>query len=227
MNGVRKRIPLRARVLPAYTGGEEIFNMVSHIVGGAVGVATLVFCVLVAAWKGNVCGVLCGSVFGASMTILYTVSSIYHGLRHPMAKKVFQILDHCGIYLLIAGTYTPMLLCAMAKEHPVAAWINFAVVWGMAALSMTLNAIDLAKYKLFSMLGYLGMGWVILFTVKWMFEAIGPGGFALLLGGGILYTVGVAFFVLGSKKRYFHSIFHLFVILGSIAHALCVMFYVL
>ena len=227
MNNAKKRIPLRDRVLPDYTGGEEIFNMVTHIVGGALGVATLVLCVLKSAFKGSVAGVLCSVVFGVSMIVLYTVSSIYHGLRPPMAKKVFQVLDHCTINFLIAGTYTPFLICSLAKHHPLAAWLTFAAVWGTTALSVTLNAIDLKKYSTFSMIGYLGMGWVILFSVKWMYQALGSAGFAWLLGGGILYTVGAVLYGIGHKKRYFHSVFHIFVLLGSLTHALSVFVYVL
>jgi hemolysin III len=221
----RKRIKLCDRILPSYTKGEEIFNMVTHIVGGAIGIITLALCVIKAALGANVSGIICGAVFGVSMIMLYTVSSIYHGLRHGTAKKVFQIIDHCTIYFLIAGTYTPMLICALAPTHPVSAWITFAGVWGLTALSVTLTAIDIAKYKVFSMVSYIGMGWAIIFSIKHMFDAIGPVGFSLLLSGGLLYTGGVLFFKAGGKKRYFHSIFHIFVILGSISHALCVLFF--
>ena len=123
----KKRIKLCDRVLPRYTKGEEIFNMVTHIVGGGIGVAALVLCVVFAALNGNSLGIVCGAIFGVSMITLYTMSSIYHGLRVGTGKKVFQIIDHCTIYFLIAGTYTPMLLCSLAKAHPVAAWIT--LVW--------------------------------------------------------------------------------------------------
>ena len=122
----KQRIRLKDRVLPTYTKGEEIFNMVTHIVGGGIGIATLVFCILIPAFRGSVAGVLTGIVFGVSMIALYSMSSIYHGLRPNLAKKVFQVMDHCTIYLLIAGTYTPILVCGMAKEYPVAAWYTFS-----------------------------------------------------------------------------------------------------
>ena len=221
----KRRIRLRDRALPPYTRGEEIFNMVSHIVGGAVGIAALSLCVVLSALGGNVTGIICGSIFGASMILLYTMSSIYHGLRAGTAKKIFQIFDHCTINLLIAGTYTPLLVCALAKVSPLSAFITFLSVWSITVLSTTLTAIDIEKYKKFSMAGYLGMGWAIIFSASLMLKAIGAAGFALLLGGGILYTTGVIFFRLGVKKKYFHSIFHIFVLLGSIAHALCVLFY--
>ena len=221
------RTKLCDRVVPDYTVGEEIFNMVSHIVGGAVGVVTLVLCVVIAALNGNVSGVVCSAVFGVSMITLYTMSSVYHGLRNEKAKKVFQVIDHCTIYFLIAGTYTPMVLCGLMKTSPVWAWIIFSIVWGCAALATTLTAIDLKKYKVFSMICYIAMGWAILLSIKNMHMALGNAGFALLLLGGIFYTGGVIFYKLGNNKRYFHSIFHLFTLVGSIAHALCVMFYVL
>lgn len=221
------RIKLKDRILPVYTGGEEIFNMVSHIVGGAVGVITLLACVLISAFDGNIMGVVCSAIFGASMITLYTMSSIYHGLKNETAKKVFQVIDHCTIYFLIAGTYTPMVLCGLMRTSPMWAWIIFFIVWGCAAVATTLTAIDLKKYKVFSMICYVAMGWAILLSIKNMYYAIGPAGFALLLGGGVAYTGGIVFYKLGKNKKYFHSIFHLFVLVGSITHALCVIFYVL
>ena len=221
------RTRLCDRELPTYSAHEEIFNMVSHIVGGAVGIATLVLCVIIAAIDKNVMGGVTSAVFGASMITLYTMSSVYHGLKHKTAKKVFQVIDHCTIYFLIAGTYTPMVLCGLMKTAPVWAWIIFSIVWGCAALATTLTAIDLKKYKAFSMICYIAMGWAILLSIKNMYYALGQAGFALLLAGGVFYTGGVVFYKLGSNKRYFHSIFHLFTLVGSIAHALCVMFYVL
>jgi hemolysin III len=221
------RTCLKNRILPSYTKGEEIFNSVSHIVGGAWGIFTLVLCIIVAATKGNAVSMTCGIIFGVSMIALYTVSSIYHALPCGTAKKVFQVLDHCTIYFLIAGTYTPMLLCSLIKTAPLAAYITFGVVWGLAILSAVLNAIDLAKYKVFSMIGYIGMGWAIIFNIGSMYHALGAAGFALLLGGGIMYTVGVLFYKIGSTKKYFHSVFHLFVLLGSVLQSFSVIFYAL
>ena len=221
------RTKIKDRILPVYTNGEEIFNMVTHIVGAAIGIAVLVLCVVVAAIDGNVVGVVCSAVFGASMIILYTMSSIYHGLRTNTSKKVFQVIDHCTIYFLIAGTYTPMLVCGLTRTAPIAAWVTFAVVWGLTAVATTLTAIDLKKYKVFSMICYIGMGWSIIFSIKKMYDCLGTAGFWLLLAGGIAYTGGVVFYKLGNNIKYFHSIFHIFVLLGSILHTLCVMFYVL
>ena len=200
--------------------------MVSHIVGGALGIVALVICVLISAFDGNRMGIVCTSIFGASMITLYTASSIYHGLRHEGAKKIFQILDHCTIYFLIAGTYTPMLLCSLIKTAPIAANITLLTVWGLAILATTLTAIDIKKYKVFSMICYIGIGWAIIFSIKSMYLALSPVGFWLLLGGGIAYTLGAVLFKVGKHCKYFHSIFHLFVLLGSILHTLCIVFYV-
>lgn len=218
-----KRTKLSDRKLPAYTKGEEIFNMVTHIVGGALGIAALCLCVIFAATRGNTAGVLSGIVFGVSMILLYTMSSIYHGLTTNTSKKVFQVLDHCTIYFLISGTYTPLLVCGIRPVDPVACWVTFGVVWGLTALAVTLTAIDLEKYKLFSMICYLGMGWCIIFSIRTAYIALGETLFWLLLAGGICYTLGAVLFKIGAKIRYFHSVFHIFVLLGSLCHTICVL----
>ena len=220
------RTCLKERSLPLYTKGEEIFNMVTHIVGGAIGIAALALCVVLSALRGSVAGVITGAVFGASMILLYTMSSIYHGLPVNTAKKVFQIMDHCTIYFLIAGTYTPILVCGMAPCYPWEAWITFGVIWALTVLAMVLTAIDIAKYKVFSMICYIGIGWAILPTVTKAIEILTLAGFSLVLGGGILYTVGAVFFKIGKKKKYFHSIFHILTLLGSICHILAILFFV-
>lgn len=223
-----KRQKLSDRTLPHYTKGEEIFNMVSHIVGGAVGVAALTLCVIFAALHGNVYGVVSGAIYGASMIILYTMSSIYHGLRPQlMAKKVFQIIDHCSIFLLIAGTYTPISLSALRTSNPVLGWTIFGIIWGVAALGIILNSIDIKAYKTFSAICYLIMGWCIVFAWKPTVVALGTGGIALLISGGISYTVGALFYYFLKKKRYMHSVFHIFVVLGSVLHLLCILLYVM
>jgi len=221
------RTKLRERTLPDYTKGEEIFNMVSHIVGGAIGVAALVLCVIRSAVQHNGFGLAGSIVFGVSMILLYTMSSVYHGLHDGMAKRVMQVLDHCTIYLLIAGTYTPILLSAMRPIDPVSTWVLFAVIWVLAALATTLTAIDLHQFRVFSMVCYLGMGWAAIFKLPLMIEALGWPGFILILLGGVSYTVGAVLYGLGRTKRYMHSVFHLFVILGSVLHTLAILLYAL
>ena len=230
MSKAKSRTKIKDRRLPDYTRGEEIFNMVSHIVGGGFGVIALVTCVIMAALNGNVMGVVSGAIYGATMVMLYTMSSVYHGLKpnegYSIGKKVMQILDHCTIFLLIAGTYTPIVLCTIREYNTALGWVIFGVQWGFAALGVTLNAIDLKKYSVFSMICYLVMGWCIIFTGKAILESL-PQGFIWLLAGGISYTVGAVLYGIGSKIRYMHSIFHLFVVLGSILQYICILFYVM
>lgn len=221
------RTRLRERLLPNYTKGEEIFNMVSHIVGGAVGVLVLLACVCLSALKGNIWGVVSGAIYGASLILLYTVSSVYHGLRAPMAKKVMQVIDHCVIYFLIGGTYTPIVLCSIRAVSPVWAWVLFSLVWGLAVMATTFTAIDLKKYAKLSMFCYIGMGWCVLMAAKVTIEALSWSGVSWLLSGGVAYTVGAVLYGLGKRHRYMHSLFHLFVLAGSILQAVCIVFYVL
>ncbi|MDY5948321.1 MAG: hemolysin III family protein [Oscillospiraceae bacterium] len=222
------RTKLRDRVLPRYTKGEEIFNMVSHIVGGALGITATVLCVIFAAIHHNVYGVVSGALFGVTMIVLYTMSSIYHGLKPSLtAKKVFQVIDHCSIYLLIAGTYTPFSLCTLREYKTWLGWTVFGIIWGLAALGITLNAIDLKSFRVISMILYLGMGWCIIFTGKIIFDCLGVAGFCLLLAGGVSYTIGSIFYGLGRKQKYIHSVFHLFVVLGSLLHFLCILLFVM
>ena len=222
-----KRTKLLDRQLPNYTKGEEIFNMVSHIVGGALGIVTTVLCVIFATLHSNIFGVVSGAVFGSSMIILYTMSSIYHGLHPNTAKKIFQIIDHCSIFLLISGTYTPISLCVLREYNTALGWTIFGIIWGLAILGIILNAIDLKRFNIISMVLYLGMGWCIIFTAKSVYNYVGLAGFILLLSGGIAYTVGAVLYGLGRKHRYMHSLFHLFVVAGSLLHFLCILLYVM
>ena len=222
-----KRIKLRDRKLPDYTKGEEVMNMVTHIVGGGIGVLALLLCLGKSLWKGSLCGILCSLAYGICMTGLYAMSSIYHGLRPGTGKKVLQVLDHCTIYFLIAGTYTPIVLCAIAPVYPAIGWGLFVFEWVLTALAVTLTAIDLKKYNAFSMICYIGMGWAVLPFMRQTMEVLTKPGFLWLLWGGIAYTVGAILYGVGSKKRWFHSVFHIFVVLGSILQLVSVLFYAL
>ena len=222
-----KRTKLINRKLPDYTRGEEIFNMVSHIVGGGFGVIALASCVIVAAIWGNAARVVGGAIYGSAMILLYTMSSVYHGLKPELAKKVMQVLDHCTIFFLIAGTYTPITLGPMLDENPAMAWVVFGVEWGLAALGITLNAIDLKKYKVFSMICYLGMGWMIILSAIITPIPLSFAGLMWLLAGGVAYTIGAVLYGLGKRIRYMHSVFHLFVLLGSILQYVSILLYVM
>lgn len=140
-----KRIKLKDRVLPTYTKGEEIFNMTTHIVGGGIGVIATILCVVVAAIRGNVYGIVSGAIFGITMIILYTMSSIYHGLRpNTTGKKVLQVLDHCSIFLLIAGSYTPFALCTLREYDP---FTRLAYIWNNLGSCNTWNSIKFNRLK--------------------------------------------------------------------------------
>lgn len=219
-----KRTKLADRTLPDYTRGEEIFNFVSHAVGGAFAIAALVLCVVFAAINSNVWGVVSGAIYGATMVMLYSVSSVYHGLIPVLAKKVMQVIDHCTIFLLIAGTYTPITLVGFREISPFLGWGVFGLIWFFAILGIVLTAIDWKKYSLFAMICYLGMGWCAIFFIKQIVELVGSFGTTFLVIGGVLYTIGAILYVAGKKVRYFHSVFHIFVVGGSIMHFFMIFF---
>lgn len=221
------RTKLKDRTLPNYTIGEERFHAISHIVGGAFSIAALVLCVVLAAWHHNPWAIVGGGVYGVSLVMLYTMSSIYHAIKPVMAKKVMQVLDHCTIYFLIAGTYTPVLLCSIRPVSPVWAWSLFGAVWGLCILSAIFTAIDLRKYAVLSMICYLSVGWCIVLAMKPVMQALPMSAIFWLVGGGVAYTLGAILYGLGSRLRYMHAMFHLFVILGSFMHFWCIFFYVM
>ena len=223
-----KRTKLKDRVLPTYTKGEEIFNMVSHIVGGVLGIVITILCIIVSAIHKNAYAVVSSAIYGTSVIILYTMSSIYHGLSPKCkGKKVMQVLDHCTIFLLIAGSYTPFALCTFREYDAVIGWSIFGGIWAATILGIVLNSIDLKKYKVFSMICYLGMGWTIIVKANLLPMLLGVKGTVLLVLGGIAYTLGTIFYGLGRKKKYMHSIFHLFILAGTILQFFCIIFFVL
>ena len=221
------RTPLKDRRLPDYTRGEDIANMVTHIIGGALGIAILVFAIIIPALHGNVWGVVGGSIYGASLVTLYSVSSVYHGLRPGMGKKVMRVIDHCMIYFLIAGTYTPILLSSVRREYPALAWTIFGIEWALVAFAAVFTAIDHNKYSKLSMICYIGMGWCIVLAAIPTIKSMGMEAFLWLIGGGIAYTIGAVLYGIGGKRPIYHTVFHVFVDIGSILQAVCILFYVL
>lgn len=222
------RVKLSDRVLPTYTKGEEIFNMVSHIVGAALGIAALVLCIIFSAIHKNAYAVVSSCIYGVSLILLYTMSSIYHGLSSKIrTKKVFQIIDHCSIFLLIAGTYTPFALCTFREYNTATGWVLFGIVWGLSILGIVLNSIDLKRYKVFSMICYLLIGWCVIFKINLLPELLTLNGFILLLAGGIVYTIGAIFYGLGKNHKWMHSMFHIACIIASTLHFFCIFFYVI
>ena len=222
-----KRTKLKDRELPDYTKGEEMMNTITHIVGAVLGIVALVLCVVQAASHRNVWGVVGSAIYGASVIALYCVSSVYHGMKPGMAKKVMQVIDHCTIYFLIAGSYTPIVLSAMRPVYPGLAWGLLGFVWTLAIVAVVLTAIDLKKYNIFSMICYIGIGWAILPFLKQTLQVLTLPGFLLLLFGGIAYTVGAVLYGLGGKRRWMHSVFHVFVVLGSGLQFLSILGYAL
>lgn len=220
-----KRTKLSDRLLPDYTRGEEIMNMVTHIVGGAIGVVALTLCVIRAALLGNVWGIVTSAIYGTTMITTFTISSVYHGLKPNLGKKVMQVIDHCTIYFLIAGTYTVIVLSAIRPLYPMLGWGMFIFEWAVAALAVTLTAIDLKKYSVFSMVCYIGMGWAIIPFWKQTLAAMTAPGFYLLLLGGIAYSIGSILYGLGRHRRWMHSVFHIFVVLGALLQFLSVLLY--
>lgn len=210
--------------IPKYSLGEEITNAILHGIGALLSIAALVLCVVFSSIHGNVYAVVSSCIYGSTLIILYTMSCLYHSLKVNNAKRVFRIIDHCSIFLLIAGTYTPYTLVSL---NGALGWIMFGVIWGSAILGIVLNSIDLNKYKIFSMILYLAMGWAVIFTFNPLCTAIDSGGIYLLLAGGIVYTIGAIFYGIGRKYKYMHSVFHFFVLAGSILHFFSILLYVI
>lgn len=223
-----ERTPLPQRTLPAYSAAEEKFNMASHIVGGGFSILATALCIVFAALRGDAYSVVSAAVYGVSMITLYAMSSIYHGLpARLLGKRVLQVLDHCAVFFLIAGSYTPYCLCTLRRVSPALGWVYFGIVWGLTAIAITLNAIDLKRYEIFSNVCTILLGWCIILQAPTVIREIGQAGFLLLLSGGLAYTGGAVLYVLGARRRGFHAVFHMFVLLGSVLQFFSIFFYVL
>lgn len=207
--------------LPKYRLGEELMNAISHGIGVLLSVAALILCIIKA---DSGLGLMASLFYGVSSIILYLMSCLYHSLFPNNAKRIFRIIDHCSIFLLIAGTYTPF--CLLVLPLNVGWWI-FGFVWACAVVGIVLNALDLKKFKKLSMFLYLMMGWCIIFTFKSLLDNMSLFGMLLLLLGGVIYTVGAVLYGVGKKKRYMHSIFHLFCIVASACFFFAIYFYAL
>ena len=209
-----KRTKLADRMLPVYSVGEEIANTATHLLGGVLGIAALILCVLRAADRGGAPEITGAAVYGCCLVLLYATSSIYHGMRPGMAKKVMQVLDHCAIYFLIAGSYSVVCLGVIRRTSPALGWGILALEWVLCTIATVLTAIDLKRYKVFSMICYIGMGWAIIPMAALLLDIMTPGGFWLLLAGGISYTLGAVLYAI--RRKWMHSVFHVFVVLGSV-----------
>lgn len=210
--------------IPKYTLGEELINSITHGIGAGLGIAGMVLCIVKSCMPLNGWKLASSIVFGLTMTLLYLMSCLYHALKVNRAKQVFRVFDHCTIFLLIAGTYTPYTLVTL---RGVTGWWIFGIVWGVSVLGIVLNAISLRKFAKLSVACYLALGWVIILASAELMEKLAYPGFLLLLAGGIAYTIGAVLYGIGSKWKYFHSIFHFFCLLGTALHFFSIYLYVL
>ncbi len=206
-----------------YPKTEEILNVITHGLGFLLSIAALVLLVVFASLNGNVWHIVGVTVYGASLVILYLASTLYHLSRKQKVRNKLNIFDHSSIYVLIAGTYTPFLLVTL---HGPWGWSLLGIVWGLAIGGIVFKIFFIGKYDLVSALLYVLMGWLIIIAIKPLNENLATGGLWWLLGGGISYSVGAVFYMV-KKIPYNHAIFHIWVLLGSLAHFIAVFFYVI
>ena len=201
----------------------ERFDSISHLVGAALALAGTVALVVVASRIGDVYRIVSFSVYGATLFLLYLISTVYHGLPPGRAKRVFLVLDRQAIYLLIAGSYTPFTLISL---EGIVGWWMFGAIWGMAALGLVLDALPQRGARVLPMVIYFVMGWLIVLAIKPLLATLSPAGFVWLLTGGIFYTSGIAFYALDHRYPWMHGVWHLFVLGGSISHYVAILVYV-
>lgn len=206
-----------------YTLREEIANSVTHGLGAVLSIVGLVVLTTLAIRYGDAWHIVSCAIFGSTLILLYTASTLYHSIPHPGAKKILRIIDHCAIFLLIAGTYTPFTLVNLRGPW---GWSLFGAIWGLALLGIILELSPWRRYRLLSVLLYVGMGWAVVVATKPLLASVAPQGMLLLLAGGLAYTSGIAFYVWRGLPHH-HAIWHLFVLAGSVMHFFAVLFYVL
>lgn len=202
---------------------EEIWHSITHGIGAILGIIALVFLIVYAVIYGNTLHIVSVSIYGATLIILYLSSTLYHALTHKKAKRVFLIFDYASIYLLIAGTYTPIALVTLKGTL---GWILLSIVWILAILGVVYKSIYAEKHIIISTILYVVMGWLIVFFFKPLIANMALGGLMWLAAGGLAYTIGVIFFAF-NRVKYFHFIWHLFVLIGSICHFFAIFFYVI
>lgn len=211
--------------IPKYSLGEEIINAISHGLGVLLGITALILTIIFAAKNNNTIGIVSACIYGSTMIIMYLMSCLYHSLSPRLkAKKVFRIIDHCDIYVFIAGCYTPYCLSLIKGTEGI---IIFIIIWLSAIIGVLLNAINLEKFQIPSTAMYLIMGWLIIFSYNDIKSLLPSTGLNLLIGGGVIYTIGAILYGIGSKRKYFHSIFHFFVLAGSVFHFFSILLYVM
>lgn len=210
--------------LPSYTFGEEMINSLSHAIGTGLSIAGLVILLMKSISTGDPWKILTSILFGTSLILLYCMSTLYHALPATIIKRIFRVFDHCTIFVLIAGTYTPFTLVSLRDS---VGWLVMIVIWLAAITGIVLNAIDVERFAKASMVCYLAMGWCIVLTFRPLISAVAMNGILLLIASGVAYTIGAILYGIGSKHRYMHSVWHFFVLAGSILHFLSVYYFVL
>jgi hemolysin III len=219
----RRALAKKLQNINEYTLGEEVANSITHGIGILLSVSALTLLIVFAQGAGGGVKLVAAIIFGVTLILEYTNSTLYHAFPWPRVKRVFKILDHSSIYLLIAGTYTPFTLVTLAQSGGI--WMT-AVIWGLAVVGVALEAFWVFRPRWLSAMIYLCMGWLIIFRVETLIGLMDITGLILLIAGGACYSIGIIFYVL-KKVRYMHSIWHLWVLAGSILHFLCVLLYVL
>ena len=200
----------------------ERFNSISHLIGAVAALAGLVIVVVAAARQGDPWKIVSFSIYGTTLFLLYTISTLYHSMRGRV-KRVFHKLDHYSIYFLIAGTYTPFTLVTL---RGIWGWTIFGIIWGLVVLGIAVESIPQKGNRILSLVVYVLMGWLVLVALKPLLQALPWAGFIWLLAGGLFYTSGLVFYVFDEKVRHFHGIWHLFVLAGSISHYVTILFFV-
>ena len=201
---------------------EEIINSLLHLIGAGLGIAALCILVVLSAEQGSALKVVGCAVFGATLILMYSASAVYHAVRKSFWKRIYKIIDHSAIYLLIAGTYTPIVLVILDNSW---GWTLFGIIWGLAAGGLIFKLFFTGRFEYASVIIYLGMGWLAIVAIKPIYEALPAGGLAWMLAGGLSYTLGVVFYM-WDRLRFGHAIWHLFVLGGSICHFFLILFYV-
>ena len=207
-----------------YSKREELLNAATHGVGTLLAVAGTIALIVAATRTGSTTAVVSSAIFGLTMVAMYTMSTLYHAVRPGRAKDILRVFDHSSIYLLIAGAYAPITLVLLGGTGK--ALLMFVAVFVAAIVGIVLSIIDMARFKRINMLLYLIMGWGALADIVNIANRLGTAGTALLIGGGVAYTVGVIFYKM-KQTRYMHGVWHLFVMLGSVLHYLCIYRYVI
>lgn len=205
-----------------YTNGEEVFNSLTHGIGTMLSAAGTTLLIILSLIYGNTLGLVSSIIYGITLILMFASSTLYHSLPNEKAKKIFRVFDHCSIFLLIAGTYTPFTLITLGRDNGI---ILFSVIWISAIIGVILNAVDLKKYDKLSLVCYVLMGWAAIFAVRPLIRILSPIGILLLILGGIMYTGGIIFYKM--KNKYMHSVWHLFVLAGAVLHFLTILIYVL